>query len=103
MTEHFNKLTPAEAERLALLMEECGEVVQIVGKIFRHGAHSHHPDKPDGPSNIEHLMKEIGDVFHAVDRLVDAEDLDREEIELCQASKSVLVKKYLHHQGQPHD
>ena len=33
----FNGLTPAEAERLALLMEECGEVVQIIGKVLRHG------------------------------------------------------------------
>ena len=42
--EHFNKLTPAEAERLAMLAEECGEVVQIVGKILRHGYDSQHPD-----------------------------------------------------------
>jgi len=25
--EHFNKLTPAEAERLAILAEEAGEIV----------------------------------------------------------------------------
>lgn len=25
MMDHFNQLTPAEAERLAMLAEECGE------------------------------------------------------------------------------
>lgn len=33
----FNGLSPAEVERLALLAEECGEVIQTVGKILRHG------------------------------------------------------------------
>lgn len=32
MTESFNKLTPAEAERLALLSEECAEVIMAIGK-----------------------------------------------------------------------
>ncbi len=32
---HFNELTPAEAERLAYLAEECGEAIQIIGKILR--------------------------------------------------------------------
>ena len=34
---NFNQLTPAETERLAILAEECGEVIQAVGKILRHG------------------------------------------------------------------
>ena len=46
MTEHFNKLTPAEDERLAMLAEECAEVIQIVSKIQRHGYDSWHPDDP---------------------------------------------------------
>jgi hypothetical protein len=37
----FNQLTDAEAERLALLAEECGEVVQVIGKILRHGYESY--------------------------------------------------------------
>ena len=37
MTEHFNGLTPAEDERLAMLAEECAEVIKIVSKIQRHG------------------------------------------------------------------
>ena len=33
----FNKLSAAEAERLALLLEELGEAQQAIGKILRHG------------------------------------------------------------------
>lgn len=35
--QHFNQLKPSEAERLACLIEECGEVIQAAGKILRHG------------------------------------------------------------------
>ena len=43
--EHFNGLTPAEAKRLALLAEECGEVLQAIGKVLRHGF-GRRTDKP---------------------------------------------------------
>lgn len=59
-TKHFNDLTPAEAERLAMLAEECGEVIQAVGKILRHGYESTHPD--GGPTNREALRREIVDL-----------------------------------------
>lgn len=58
---HFNGLTPAEAERLAMLAEECAEVIQVVGKILRHGYGSHHPDTPH-ISNREMLRAELIDV-----------------------------------------
>lgn len=34
---HFNRLTPGQLERLAVLVEECGEAIQAVGKIMRRG------------------------------------------------------------------
>src|SRR5579872_899269 len=37
------RLTPAQIERLALLAEECGEVMQAVSKILRHGYESRNP------------------------------------------------------------
>ena len=62
MTQHFNGLTPAEAERLAMLAEECGEVIQMVGKILRHGYESHHPDRPE-VTNRALLEIEVTDVL----------------------------------------
>jgi hypothetical protein len=63
MPEYFNKLNPAEAERLSLLLEECGEVLQIIGKIQRHGY---------GSSNRSLLEKELGHIMHAIWRMSEA-------------------------------
>ena len=93
---HFNKLDPAEAERLALLMEECGEVVQVIGKILRHGYESHHPD--GGESNRILLHNELGDLKCATDFMIAEGDLVRSIIEECAEAKSERVGKYLHHQ-----
>jgi NTP pyrophosphatase (non-canonical NTP hydrolase) len=60
----FNGLTPEEHEALSLLMEECGEVVQIIGKIFRHGMDSEHPDSHK--VNRDELAKECADVLCAI-------------------------------------
>ena len=58
MSDHFNQLTPAQAERLAMLAEECAEVIQVVGKILRHGYDSHHPSDPS-TTNRQLLEREI--------------------------------------------
>jgi len=58
---HFNELSPGQAERLAILLEECGEVVQICGKILRHGYESYHPKDYFETSNRELLRDEICD------------------------------------------
>lgn len=60
--DHFNGLTPAQAERLAMLAEECGEVIQIIGKILRHGYDSWHPDRP-AITNRMLLEKELTDLI----------------------------------------
>jgi NTP pyrophosphatase (non-canonical NTP hydrolase) len=62
--KHFNQLPPAQAEALALLAEECAEVIQAIGKILRHGLWSEHPES--GISNYNTLQREIGDVLAAL-------------------------------------
>ena len=64
--EHFNRLTPAEAERLAMLAEEAGEIVQVVGKILRHGYESYHPDNPHS-TNRDLLAKEVTDILAVIE------------------------------------
>jgi hypothetical protein len=100
MTEHFNKLTPAQAERLALLAEECGEVIQVVGKILRHGFDSTHPE--GGRTNRQWLEKELGDVEFAKSLLVEnpnggEPDLNRDLISQAFAEKGMRCFQYLHH------
>lgn len=92
----FNNLTHAEAERLALLLEELGEAQQAIGKVLRHGYGSTHPD--GGPNNKVALERELGDVRCATWLLCDAGDLDNENIEASAGRKIATVSKYMHHQ-----
>lgn len=93
---HFNNLTPAEAERLALLLEELGEVQQVIGKILRHGYASAHPNSPD-VTNRELLQNEIGDVCAAFQIMDDAGDIEEFEISRRKLDKLGRVGKWLHH------
>lgn len=93
--EHFNQLTPEQAELLALLSEECGEVVQIIGKTNRHGLASRHPD--GGPTNSEALQIELGDLLAAVDLLDRYKVIDKRAVEKARKAKLAKVNRYLHH------
>ncbi len=92
----FNRLTPAESERLALLVEECGEVLQMIGKVTRHGYESRHPN--GGDTNRQALEKECGDVRHAMIRLCESGDLSKQEIHDAADRKSRTCRVFLHHQ-----
>lgn len=103
-TNHFNGLTEAEAERLALLAEECAEVIQAVCKTLRHGYESTNPKKflvpgENPETNRQMLEREMGDLMHALNRCINAADLARGEIDVRAASKPGRISPYLHHQG----
>lgn len=68
MAEHFNGLRPDEAERLAMLAEEAGEIVQAVGKILRHGYESYHPENTN-LTNRDLLAMEITDLLAVVEMM----------------------------------
>lgn len=95
----FNRLTPGEAERLALLAEECGEVVQVIGKILRHGYESCHPN--GGDSNRVLLERELGDLLAAKELMCSefarGEDLSAACIDSFRDQKLKRVRQYLHH------
>ena len=92
----FNNLWPAEAERLAMLAEEAGEIVQIVGKILRHGYGSYHPANPD-MDNREMLNRELLDLISVHILMMRQGDLPEIPTE---SIHSILQKKmrYAHHQ-----
>lgn len=89
-------LSRAEYERLALLAEEMGEAIQIVGKILRHGYDSCSPFDPQQMPNRNLLEKELGDVRHAMIRLCESGDLDKESIHAFADLKAMSVKQWLH-------
>ena len=99
MADHFNRLTPAEDERLALLVEELGEAIQAAGKVLRHGYSSVNPDAPDiGPTNRLSLERELGDVLCAIRFLCDSGDISAAEtINALSDHKMRRVQRYLHH------
>lgn len=97
-TKHFNQLTPEQAELLAVLAEECGEVVQVIGKIQRHGIYSRHPN--GGPTNNILLESEIGHVRAAARLLSRIGVVDLSRIATEETGKLTRIGKYLHHAGR---
>lgn len=91
----FNDLSPSEAERLAVLSEEAGEIVQAVGKILRHGYESNPPG--GGLPNRDYLAREIGDLLGVLDLMVARNDLDETLIARYRREKQGRMAKYLHH------
>lgn len=89
-------MTPEQGELLAVLAEECAEVVQIVCKIQRHGLNGAHPSVPH-ISNAELLQQELGDVSAAVVLLERVKVVDRQAIRTCASSKLRRIQPYLHH------
>ena len=94
---NFNQLVPAEEERLFCLVEEMGEVLQIVGKIGRHGYESTHP--AGGPRNRELLEREMGDLLYWMQTMGQKYDIDWTRVEEAATAKAVNVRPYLHPQG----
>ncbi len=94
--EHFNQLSPAKAERLALLLEEMGEAQQAIGKVLRHGYASAHPN--GGPNNRAALAIELGHVRFAIADMTMKGDIDEGLIGESFDSKAHSVTRYMHHQ-----
>ena len=86
-----NGLTAAQAERLALLVEECGEVLQVAGKILRHGYQAH------GHDNRIALEHELGDLLFAVRLMGAADDLWLSSVERFAAEKPAKAAPWMHH------
>lgn len=68
-------MTPAQHERLVMLAEEAGEVVQACTKALRHGLDGYHPHRAG--TNAEDLLAELTDLMAIVDRMYAAGDIDR--------------------------
>lgn len=98
-----NQLTEAGIERLALLAEECAEVIQVIGKILRHGLDSSSPVKhPLGQdTNRVILQRELQDVYLAVELMKQERDfegsLDMLTLAQYTRDKRKRLNTYLHH------
>lgn len=95
--ESFNNLSPGQAERLALLIEELSEAIQAACKILRHGYDNFHPDIPEVTNKFD-LEKELGHVRAAINLMLPS-DLDEFTVDLYKTRKLKSVKQWMHHQG----
>jgi NTP pyrophosphatase (non-canonical NTP hydrolase) len=99
MMEHFNKLTAAEDERLAMLTEELGEVLQVIGKIQRHGYASQDPTGQVVGTNRILLETELGHVQAAIRAMSIGTEINEGQIMDAMTEKMRRRKKYQHHQS----
>lgn len=97
MADHFNGLSPAQAERLAHLIEELAEAQQAACKVLRHGYASCDPTSLTHPGNRVDLENELRDVLGAIQRMTDARDVH--PWSLADARNSMeRSNRYMHHQ-----
>ena len=86
-----NGLSPAQVERLAILAEECAEVIQVVNKILRHGYQA------NGHDNRIALEHELGDLRWAQSLLVREDDIWQATVDRFALEKSDKAAPWLHH------
>lgn len=103
MNDKFSPQYPTseEMERLALLAEECSEVIQMVGKIIRFGWNDLHPDYLEGPDNRQRLRAEVADVLAIIELMSEADDLScKDELTIAdlQYKKMQKLKRYTQYQ-----
>jgi hypothetical protein len=89
-------LSAAEIERLAMLQEECGEVIHAAAKVLRHGWESQSPY--GGKPNRVALEREIGNVRAVVNLMLDAGDVRLRDVQSWQRCKRLALPKWTHHQ-----
>lgn len=104
MEEAGNKLSLAQVERFSYLIEECSEVIKVATKILRHGfyAKDYSTGKEVKYNNRADLEREIVDIFKAIRRLTENEDISDMSINaiMNQAEKDGFNNYFFHHQGE---
>jgi len=93
-----NGLSETEIERLALMTEECGEVLQVIGKILRHGYIATDPNTGAKYDNRAALSREVGDFAYASGLMCEVGDLSVDDVEWASNAKAKRCLNYLHHQ-----
>lgn len=80
-----------------MLAEECGEVVQLCGKILRHGYDSYHPNDLRKQTNRSLIRGELHDLLAVAYMMENAEDIRPDEMEEIDGAIERKFK-FAHHQ-----
>ena len=92
-----NDLSNAELERLAILSEECSEVIKVINKTIRRGYSSSNPEITNSPTNREDLEREVGDVLWVISLMGITGDISLPMAKLDQGRQH-RKERYLQHQ-----
>jgi NTP pyrophosphatase (non-canonical NTP hydrolase) len=68
---------------LAKLAEECGELLQVIGKVMAYPGGEH----PDGTDIVARLHDELGDVIAAADYVIGANEISGPAVQRRAAAK----------------
>jgi NTP pyrophosphatase (non-canonical NTP hydrolase) len=90
--------TPAQLERLAIVVEETGEVLKEIGKILRFGYEAHHPDRME--TNRQALTRELGDLTAGVGFLIGMGDISGDDVSAQALVKQERIEHWSHFQTQ---
>lgn len=91
----YEKLSPEEYERLTILIEEIGEVLQVIGKIQKHGYEASF--EGIDYDNREQLEVELGHLNFAILLLNSKGDINLENIAVNAERKNKNIWKYLNY------
>lgn len=94
----FAKLTEGARERLEMLAEEAGEIVQAVTKILRHGYDSYNPNDPLKITNKDNLELELADLLSISRRMIYEGDIEGDYEYLSTYDIWNSKTKFTHHQ-----
>lgn len=81
-----------DIQNLDILQEECAELIKIVSKTKRWGTESYNPMDPDGTSNRDRMVQEIGDVLAMIDCIKTSPHFKITESEIINAKRAKLIK-----------
>lgn len=91
--------SPEQYERISIIIEEIGEVLQVLGKIQKHGFKaSFEGIDYDNKADLE---IELGHVLFAISLMIAEGDIDFENISVSQEMKSKNIWKYLNFNREP--
>ncbi len=87
---------PMRDNGLAKLVEECGEVLQVAGKLQQYPELQHEDDiaHPDGTKLRERLKEEMADVLAAIEFVTQKLGLDKYDIFDRAQAKTKLFKQW---------
>jgi|GEM_PF-5827900 len=87
-----------DLQNIDILQEECAELIKIASKNKRWGTESYNPMDPDGTSNRDLLVQEIGDVLAMIDCIKHSPhfNISDSEIEKAKRKKLIKLKDFYH-------